>query len=327
MPTQPEPGPHRPVAATPPVPRGAARRTTTIDVTRPDGVAGRVVVHLDGRDVVVGPDGSERVAEEVALTAVVEPTGTLVELSGADGLEALTGVSARGGFTARVWDALAGEVDRRGLASSMLEDLPGAFLVGGFAPLAAGAMALDPDSARERAVAQADICAGWATGQPLHTVLHEEGRYAQPMGPPAPRIEDEHPGSWHELRELPPGSVRRRRLVEAGRTEGEAGIAAWTHFRDTHRGEPEMVMHEYVVAARISDDERIAGVEVDVRVLPWEACPGAAASGTRIVGVTLAELPRFVRADLVGTSTCTHLNTTLRSLADVRALARLLPSA
>jgi hypothetical protein len=58
-------------------------------------------------------------------------------------------------------------------------------------------------------------------------------------------------------------------------------------------------------------------------VLPWEACPGAVASAERVVGVPLDDLARRARTELVGLTTCTHLTSTIRCLADVRALARL----
>ena len=58
------------------------------------------------------------------------------------------------------------------------------------------------------------------------------------------------------------------------------------------------------------------------RVLPWQACPGAAAGAQRLVGVDLDDLAARVRSDLVGATTCTHLNSTLRTLANVRALAQ-----
>ena len=54
--------------------------------------------------------------------------------------------------------------------------------------------------------------------------------------------------------------------------------------------------------------------------LPWQECPGAVASAARITGMTLQELHFRVRRELSGTSTCTHLNDLLRSVADVEAL-------
>ena len=56
------------------------------------------------------------------------------------------------------------------------------------------------------------------------------------------------------------------------------------------------------------------------RVLSWQECPGAVESATRITGMTLADLHFRVRNELAGTSTCTHLNDLLRSVADAGAL-------
>ena len=56
-------------------------------------------------------------------------------------------------------------------------------------------------------------------------------------------------------------------------------------------------------------------------MLPWVECPQALGSASRLVGATVDELRAVVRADFVGTSTCTHLNDTLRGLADLPALA------
>ncbi len=80
-------------------------------------------------------------------------------------------------------------------------------------------------------------------------------------------------------------------------------------------------MHEYVVRAVVDRRRRLARVEVEPRVLPWRECPGAVASAQRLVGVSVDEIPARVRRDLVGTTTCTHLNSTLRCLTDVGALA------
>jgi hypothetical protein len=63
------------------------------------------------------------------------------------------------------------------------------------------------------------------------------------------------------------------------------------------------------------------------RVLPWQECPGAVASAGRITGMTLQELHFRVRQELSGTSTCTHLNDLLRSIADAEALIRVVKQA
>ena len=93
-----------------------------------------------------------------------------------------------------------------------------------------------------------------------------------------------------------------------------------SHFRDSYAADDhEMALHEYLVEARVVGG-RIASITADPRTLPWAECPGAAASAQGVVGVGLAELGAKVRADLVGVTTCTHLSSTLRALADVRSL-------
>jgi hypothetical protein len=83
----------------------------------------------------------------------------------------------------------------------------------------------------------------------------------------------------------------------------------------------ETIIHEYTLAAVVDAD---TGVIVDSRaiprVLPWRECPGAVASAERIAGMTLQDLHFRVRQELSGTSTCTHLNDLLRSVADAEAL-------
>ena len=55
--------------------------------------------------------------------------------------------------------------------------------------------------------------------------------------------------------------------------------------------------------------------DANVGVLPWVECPSAAASATRLAGTPAADLRERIRDTFVGTSTCTHLNDTLRALA------------
>ena len=57
-------------------------------------------------------------------------------------------------------------------------------------------------------------------------------------------------------------------------------------------------------------------------MLPWFECPEAAGSAERLVGRPLDGLRASVRAEFLGTSTCTHLNDALRALEDVPALVR-----
>lgn len=333
---QPPPGPQRPVPATAPRAPSSVRRTTSIDVTRPEGPTGPAVVLLRGRDVATDADGRPSVLASWSVQVPVEPAaGTVLGFSATspDGptaaavpevadLDPLVGASLRSGFGRRVAALLPHEADARSLRHALLEDLAGGFLVSGYAPLRAGLLAGPVEAAKQRAPLQADICVGWATGGAIHRQLADHGHTAVPVGPEAPAIERDDPAGWHPLPPLAEGTVRRRRLLDVTAI-GDGRMAAHSHFRDTYAPEDgEMVMHEYAVDATIADD-RIEEVVVDARVLPWKACPGAVASARRIVGVGLDDLARTARTELVGPSTCTHLTSTIRLLADVRALAPL----
>src|SRR5690606_36447123 len=229
--------------------------------------------------------------------------------------EGLVGASVRRGFTAHLAEALPDDARRRTLWFSALDDLPGAFLVSGYSLLRAG---LVPAAALPQAGRQGDICIGWARGGPLHTALIDHGHVAIPMGPAAPALEARDPPGWHPLPELAPGTVRRRRQLDVRPGDGD-GFLVQSHFRDSYAStEPEMVMHEYLVEAEVADGA-LTAVHVDSRVLPWEACPGAAASAAGVVGRALDGLEAEVRGALRGPTTCTHLTSTLRALADVRA--------
>ena len=121
---------------------------------------------------------------------------------------------------------------------------------------------------------------------------------------------------------------RRRRIDVYEERAGRVGIDAM--FRDTYvRSDGvETIIHEYTLDAVVDTE---TGVIVDARatprVLPWQECPGAVASAARITGMTLQELHFRVRRELFGTSTCTHLNDLLRSVADVASLIHVVKDA
>lgn len=101
-------------------------------------------------------------------------------------------------------------------------------------------------------------------------------------------------------------------------------------FRDSYvrTDSTETIIHEYTLDASVDPGTGIILSSKAVpRVLPWQECPGAVASATRITGMRLDELGFRVRQELSGTSTCTHLNDLLRSVADAAALIPLLRTA
>jgi Protein of unknown function (DUF2889) len=83
----------------------------------------------------------------------------------------------------------------------------------------------------------------------------------------------------------------------------------------------ETVVHEYAGTGSVdARGRRIVDLRAEALVLPWVECPAAVAGAASLRGTTFDDLRLRVRRELVGTASCTHLNDTLRSLADLGAL-------
>jgi hypothetical protein len=286
-------------------------------VTFPDGFGGRVVAGVRGRDLRTDASNAAEVLDEVELTVEIDPaTATIVATSA---LDALVGLPLRGGYGRGLGERLPDDAARRSVRFSALEDVGGAYLVSGYAALRAGVFALEREHAALAADIQGDVCIGWALDGPVIETLRVQGHHAVPYGPVAPVLEGDDPLAWHEYAPLVPPSVRRRR-----RTDVTGAIRVEHHFRDSYAGaDNEEVMHEYLVAAAF-DDATLTSLAVEPRVLPWYECPGATPTAQRLIGVALDDIAPRVRAEFHGASTCTHLNSTLRTLADVRTLSEAL---
>ena len=148
---RPRPGPHNPVESTPPRTPGSVRRTTSVDTTFPDGVGGRVVLYVRGRDLLTNSTGAPHVLDELSVDVELEPwSGTItgVDASSASArLDALTGSPFRG-LRRRLTEMYPDDAAVRTLCFSALEDLGGAYLVSGYAGLRGGHIPTDPQVAK-----------------------------------------------------------------------------------------------------------------------------------------------------------------------------------
>jgi hypothetical protein len=203
------------------------------------------------------------------------------------------------------------------LHSLLLTELPVVAMLAGYGTLYSGLLPT-PLSDQFIAGMPVDVCAGWAEGASMMVHNRDRREIPTPDGPAVPA----DTGGWHPMPDLVQGVLRRQRLIE------RTGNQVWAMFRDSY-ARPDgitSVLHEYTVTAALSDDssgdgiERIVSCRATPRVLPWAECPQAAASAGRLVGQSLADLRRLVHHDLVGTSTCTHLNDLLSSLSQAGEL-------
>jgi hypothetical protein len=315
-------GVHEPTTATPKRRPGSMRRTTSIDMRRDEGSLDPVYLNGRGRDLWTAADGTATEIGTAGISATIEMVARVVrhvEVSPAiAGVAHLCGAPAMSGFRAAADQAAPELRAARDLRYTLLDDVPVATLISGHALSASGVLG---DVSRSGYLPVADQCAGFVTGGLLMTSF-EQGDPAVVTGPVAPNLDDNDPYAWHEMPPLSSHAMRRRRrldVYDAGPTE--AGIDAM--FRDTYvRADgAETIIHEYTMTATVDTNSGvIVTSEATPRVLPWRECPGAVASASRIIGMTLSQLHFRVRQELTGTSTCTHLNDLLRSVADAEAL-------
>ena len=319
----------------------SVRRTSSIDTARPDGFSGELVMTARARDLRTAADATSVVINQVDLWLRVDGANRQVLSIGSSpalpGLDQLVGYPVGPGFRARVNEVCPGEREAGTLLHLLLDDLPGAALVSGYSAQRAGA--LDQPGRRPQGdventsglaqlmASQADLCAGWAHDATLMVTVRSAGEIPVSTGPPAPSLErQDDPLAWHAMPSLPPHAMRRRRRLDVLGPGGPGETYRFdAHFRDSHMDQDaaEWVVHEYSATGAF---DFVGGLVLDVgavaHVLPWMECPGAVASAERLSGMPIAELRTRVRREFTGSSTCTHLNDTLRSLGDLEVLVR-----
>lgn len=316
-------GPHEPMTATPPRQPGSVRRTTSIDQRRGDPGDAQEVVAC-GRDLLTRADGTSEVVDAVTLSATVDAMGTITTIETnppVPELSELVGGHMSKGMRGRIDELLPAHREGGTVLLQLLDDFPMAALISMYgSSREQPAFALPPEAGARLT----DLCAGWAGGATMLDALDRTGIFPIPIGPPAPDLLSlDDPLAWHDLPSMALRSVRRRRRLD--QVPGDP-LTLDVHFRDSHLGADgvEDVLHEYTLVATLDPALTVLTAEATARVLPWPECPGALGSASRIVGQPATALRQLVASDFGGTSTCTHLNDVLRSLAGATALSKAL---
>jgi len=324
MSIHPRHGIHAPTASTPARVPGSLRRTATTDMLRPDGLLGELVLVGRARDLWTDAAGKPRVLGESGYEARVAylPQREITQIRSEPSLlaaEKLVGTRATSGFRAALDGSLPEQRDARSLLYLLFDDLPVTALVSGYA-MSFGIRLPMPTG--HKMIQHPDLCAGWRTGGTILVEMEETGRVPVVTGPEAPPLAREGDAlAWHALPPIPPNGMRRHRRLDL-RLGAELEVDAL--FRDSHVAPDgrETIVHEYSVAAAVDPEALVfTHIEATARALPWIECNPAAASAARLVGRRVRGLRPQVRAEFTGTTTCTHLNDTLRSLEDIEALA------
>ncbi len=320
-------GVHAPTESTPPRAPGSLRRTATTDMLRLSGLLGELVMVGRARDLWTDASGAAQVLGAAGYEARVAylPQREIVQVATEPALpeaQQLVGARATSGFRAALDAALPAERDARSLLYLLLDDLPVTALVSGYAMSFGIRVPMPPG---RRMLQHPDLCAGWRTGGTILVEMERDGHVPVVTGPEAkPLARGNDPLAWHALPPIPPNGMRRHRRLDLSAGD-PLGIDVL--FRDSHVAPDgrETIVHEYSVTASVDAGALIFDqIEATAHALPWIECNSAAASASRLVGRHVRGLRPEVRAEFTGTTTCTHLNDTLRSLEDIEALAPVL---
>ncbi|MDD2858245.1 MAG: DUF2889 domain-containing protein, partial [Candidatus Nanopelagicales bacterium] len=170
------------------------------------------------------------------------------------------------------------------------------------------------------------ICAGF---QPGSTALNPDGTNLS-MGdtvPVAPIDSPDDAWAWHELTDPEGPSHRRSRRMDLWIDSGVLHIEAFFQDSYTSPSGQRFGIHEYEVSATADPvTGEVLTISADPRILPHYECPLATVSVGRMVGQPLRGFRTTVNEQLPGIDGCTHMNDTLRALAEVPVLVAQLPS-
>jgi len=313
------------------------RRTSSIDVSWPDGVEGQRLLIGGARDLYTPAEPGSvgrvlaearfeaRMTEDKMITAIQSDTAE-------EKVAKLVGAKAGGHLRMLLRGVMPDLIAQAHPLYLVLDDLSGSALVSAFAwsqwfPDWAERLRQRLGAEQHAALIAQRVNVCWG--------LQEGNSGVQPGSPPtdvASADADDvrnpaDPEGWHALSDRDGPGFRRARRIDVVRDDAAGVIRIDSAFQDSattpHGGR--IAIHEYNLraVARI-DTLEVLSLEPEARILPFSECPGAVHNTQRLVGRGLGDIREEVLAQLRGPQGCTHLNDALRALADVPTLAQAL---
>lgn len=328
------PPPPRKTANPAPVrPANSVRRTSSIDVSWPDGDQGDRLFIGRVRDYrTPAASGPGKVLEEAEFRARLAQDKTITAITATPphpGIENLVGV--RGGNHLRLFikETMPELISQGAPIYLALDDISGTALVSAFAwsqwhdnwqELIRSRM--KPEEFARMMSERVNICWG----------LQEGNSGVSPSGPPQNVAEADagdlrnpaDPQGWHDLPENEGPGFRRARRIDVTRDDARGIIRIDAAFQDSAKRKDgsRVAIHEYRIAATAGADTlELLTLEPEARILPFSECPGAVHNTQRLIGSRLSDIREEVLANLRGPEGCTHLNDALRAFAEVPKLA------
>jgi len=327
---RPQRPPRQSAGAAPPCPPGALRRTTTLDVTWPQGRGGDARIEARGRDWQSADDGhgGDALCEQACIVqlrpdrsiASIETQPPRSEVAG------LIGASGGGGLRKAIAAAVPEERASGSILHLLLDDLAGVSLVAGWSwsqwdpdwqENSRRALQLKDVDLEKAFRDRAGICAGFAEGS-----SGLDPNIDRTSTPTVDLRNARDPDGWHAFPDVGAQvSLRRARRIDV--SASSSGVKVDSAFQDsaTHPDGVRRVVHEYrLIAEAFGRPLQLSRVEALPCVLPFVECRNAAGNLDRLLGTPLSDLRSIVLEQLRGAVGCTHLNDALRALADVPML-------
>ena len=130
------------------------------------------------------------------------------------GTASLVGRAVGSGFRAALDATFRAERRPHGPLHLLLDDLPVAVLISGYAALYSGKMQIERKHL-DAGLLKADICSGWRLDATMLVTLKNEGHLPVSLGPPAGALDEtDDELAWHASPQLASGAMRRRRLID-----------------------------------------------------------------------------------------------------------------
>jgi len=319
-------------------PFDSVRRTSTIDVSWPEGEAGDRLFIGRVRDYrTPASGGSGQLIDEAEFRAMLAQDKTITSIATTPTMpkiDALVGV--RGGNHLRLFikETMPELIENGAPVYLALDDISGTALVSAFAWSQFHENwaerireSMKPEDFERLMADRVNVCWGLqegnsgVTGGPDRNVADAE---AGDVRNPA------DPEGWHELPQNDGPGFRRARRIDVTRDAASGLIRVDAAFQDSaaRKVGGRVAIHEYNLAVTADPDTlEILSLEPEARILPFSECPGAIHNTRRLIGSRIGEIRNEVLALLRGPQGCTHLNDALRALAEVPQLAGYLQNA
>lgn len=334
MATTPVPLPPRQTANPAPVRAPASiRRTSSIDVSWPDGEDGERLFVARVRDYLTPVGGGEgRTVDEGGYRARLAEDRTITAISADPAPERIGSlIGVRGGNHLRLFikETMPELIEQATPLYLVLDDISGSALVSAFAwsqwypdwHLRLRDR-IGPEQFEQLMEQRTNICWGLQAGNSGVSIEGPDRNVADADAGELRNPAD--PEGWHAFDESDGPGFRRARRIDVIRDDAAGVLRVDSAFQDSakRRDGGRVAIHEYNVRA-VVDAATLELLELtpEPRILPFWECPGAVANTQRLLGTDLSAMRETVIERLRGPAGCTHLNDAMRALAEVPKLA------